>query len=124
MSREGYVYLLSVDDNFYKIGKAKDVKGRIRQLRKQYSHKFKLVHAFYSDDAFKWESHWHCRFAECLVDGRDWFYLFPVQVDEFCLTPSIVPPKPPRRVLSDYRSRRFLTRLALSVIRSSLPIAA
>ena len=77
----GYVYLLEAGP-FYKIGKAKVVDNRVKQIKLQLPYAPELIHSIETDDHTKLESYWHKRFADKRQKG-EWFILTDADVEEF-----------------------------------------
>jgi hypothetical protein len=78
---EGFVYLLK-SGRHYKIGKAKSVNDRHRQLRIQLPERAEVIHRIRTDDPFGIEAYWHSRFASKRLNG-EWFDLAPEDVKIF-----------------------------------------
>lgn len=78
---KGYVYLLKTklrNSVAYKIGKTKDIKSRIRQLRQE-SNIDELIHHIETDDMDGVENYWHIRFKDKRLyperDRDEWYLL-------------------------------------------------
>ncbi len=78
---QGFVYLLKSGE-YYKIGKANDLKKRISQIKLQLPFDVELVHAIEAFHPFKVEQHWHKRFEGKRRNG-EWFILTDEEVAEF-----------------------------------------
>lgn len=78
---EGFVYLLK-SGRHYKIGKAKSVDHRQRQLAIQLPERAEVIHRIRTDDPYGIEAYWHSRFAEKRLNG-EWFSLSPSDVKAF-----------------------------------------
>jgi hypothetical protein len=72
--RPGYVYLLSTDEGYFKIGRSKDVPNRYNTLKIQLPFEVKLVHFFYATDYIQAEAELHEQYGEFRVNG-EWFLL-------------------------------------------------
>lgn len=68
----GFVYLAQWG-NLYKIGMARNVRKRVRELGYDYPG-VELIHHFASDSMWRDETKLHDRFAACRVQG-EWFAL-------------------------------------------------
>jgi hypothetical protein len=89
ISNVGYVYLLKStlrNATAYKIGHAKDIKNRVKQLR-QPSNEEILIHQIKTDDPIGVEKYWHDRFeSKRLYPYKfkdEWFKLKPSDVKAF-----------------------------------------
>ncbi len=89
VSEVGYIYLLKtklLNSVAYKIGKAKDVEQRLRQL-KQASNSDELIHEIHTDDMAGVERYWLERFkSKKLYPNKpddEWFRLGPSDVYSF-----------------------------------------
>lgn len=78
---EGFVYLLK-SGHHYKIGKARSVEHRQRQLAIQLPERAEVIHRIRTDDPYGIEAYWHARFAEKRLNG-EWFSLTPSDVKIF-----------------------------------------
>lgn len=89
MSKKSNVYLLKVSsDDIYKIGVAKDVNRRVRQLQTGNPEDIKIIKVFPTDYPFKLESVLHRKHKFNQVKG-ECFYLSPKDIDDFINTCSI-----------------------------------
>ena len=78
---QGVVYLLK-SGQFYKIGKATDLKKRLREIKLQLPFETEVIHSIEAFHPFKVERHWHQRFADKRKNG-EWFELNDEDVAEF-----------------------------------------
>ena len=69
-----YVYILKTSDDVYKIGVAKDVESRVRQLQTGSVEEITLVNKFLSEFPFKIESTLHRKYNRNRING-EWYYL-------------------------------------------------
>ncbi len=80
--RSGWVYILDSnieahrgdDIRIYKIGRAKQLDMRIKQLGTLYAYQPQITYVFPTDDRFRDESALHCKFADKRMNG-EWFRL-------------------------------------------------
>lgn len=79
----GFVYLIFCDIGLHKIGVAKSVKARVKQLRVSLPPPLDvtLVHAIRCDDRRQLERELHQKYASARVRG-EWFKLSSAQVEE------------------------------------------
>lgn len=75
---DGYVYLLGAPD-FYKIGRAKNVDSRVKQLGIQLPWEIDLVHTIPCEDYISAERKLHRKFSDRRANG-EWFMLTPDDV--------------------------------------------
>lgn len=78
---QGFVYLLK-SGQFYKIGKANDLKKRISQIKLQLPFDTELIHAIEAFRPYDVEKYWHKKFADKRRNG-EWFELSADDVTEF-----------------------------------------
>jgi hypothetical protein len=71
---KGYVYLLRTDIGYYKIGRTKNIKGRMRAFGIQLPFNVECEHVIPSEDMMSLEKSLHERFASQRVNG-EWFNL-------------------------------------------------
>ncbi len=69
----GHVYMLRSGPH-YKIGKTRDLNGRLDQIKLQLPWPVEVVHTIETDDPDGIESYWHKRFSEKRENG-EWFNL-------------------------------------------------
>jgi len=79
--RQEVVYLLKAGP-YYKIGKAKDLDQRIKQIKLQLPYPVETLHSIKTDDSMGIESYWHKRFA-CKRANGEWFLLTDDDVATF-----------------------------------------
>ncbi len=79
--RQEVVYLLKAGP-YYKIGKAKDLDQRVKQIKLQLPYPVETLHSIKTDDSMGIESYWHKRFACKRVNG-EWFLLTDDDVATF-----------------------------------------
>jgi len=72
----GHVYFIQ-NDQFVKIGRARNVKARLGELQVSHSQALRLVGVIACTDARETEAAWHRRHAAVHVRG-EWFRLDPV----------------------------------------------
>ena len=72
--RPGYVYLVKSGDGYYKIGRSKNVKVRMRDFGLQLPFPFEVIHTIPAKDMYRSEDNLHKRFAHCRLNG-EWFSL-------------------------------------------------
>lgn len=75
---EGYVYLLKSGDH-YKIGRSKDVPGRINQIGTKLPLPVEFICSIKTSDCVAEERLWHATFQNKRTNG-EWFALTPVDV--------------------------------------------
>lgn len=75
------VYLLKAGP-YYKIGKAKDLDQRVRQVKLQLPYPVETLHSIETDDSIGIENYWHKRFA-CKRANGEWFLLTDDDVATF-----------------------------------------
>lgn len=80
-SRQEVVYLLKAGP-YYKIGKAKDLDQRVKQIKLQLPYPVETLHSIETDDSIGIENYWHKRFACKRVNG-EWFLLTDDDVATF-----------------------------------------
>jgi hypothetical protein len=80
-SRLEVVYLLKAGP-YYKIGKAKDLDKRVKQIRLQLPYPVEVMHSIETDDSSGIENYWHKRFA-CKRANGEWFLLTDDDVTAF-----------------------------------------
>lgn len=78
---DGFVYLIKSGRNF-KIGKAKSVDLRYRQLKIQLPQAAEVIHRIKTDDPYGIEAYWHRRFADKRLNG-EWFALSADDIKAF-----------------------------------------
>lgn len=76
----GYVYLLRADNGLCKIGKAKVVNDRVRQLEISLPYDLELVSELYAEDCTETEANLHRRFAKKRIKG-EWFKLDETDIE-------------------------------------------
>jgi len=72
---DGYVYLLRSDNEYYKIGRAKDIDARLSSIQRNFPIEIKLIHCFRSRDYIGAETYLHRRYHEYRMDRCEWFDL-------------------------------------------------
>jgi hypothetical protein len=77
----GIVYLLR-SGRHYKIGKTKDFKSRLDQIKLQLPLKIEVIHQIQTDDPDGIEKYWHRRFEDRRLNG-EWFGLSAADVEVF-----------------------------------------
>lgn len=77
-----YVYILKTSDDVYKIGVAKDVESRVRQLQTGSVEEITLVNKFLSEFPFKIESTLHRKYNSNRING-EWYYLTKENLNSF-----------------------------------------
>lgn len=77
-----YVYLLKTPENIYKIGVAKNVEKRIKQLQTGCADEIILVDKFLSNYPFKIESILHRRYETNKING-EWYGLSNENINNF-----------------------------------------
>ena len=77
-----YVYILKTSDDVYKIGVAKDVESRVRQLQTGSVEEITLVNKFLSEFPFKIESTLHRKYNRNRING-EWYYLTEENLNSF-----------------------------------------
>ena len=77
-----YVYILKTSDDVYKIGVAKDVESRVRQLQTGSVEEITLVNKFLSEFPFKIESTLHRKYNSNRING-EWYYLTEENLNSF-----------------------------------------
>lgn len=77
-----YVYLLKTPENIYKIGVAKNIEKRIKQLQTGSADEIILVDKFLSEYPFKIESNLHRKYGTLKING-EWFYLNVENINNF-----------------------------------------
>lgn len=80
LKNKGYVYLLRARD-YYKIGRSKDFKRRLREIKLQLPFPVEQVHVVMVDDMLELENLWHQRFKAKRKNG-EWFLLSDNDVRE------------------------------------------
>lgn len=83
MMIQGYVYIISSELGFYKIGRTKNVASRMTQL-KSMPLKVELVHTIACEDELKFEKELHERFKDKRKSG-EWFSLSEKDIEELKL---------------------------------------
>lgn len=76
----GFVYVLKSLTE-YKIGKAKDIEARKKQIEKQIGQNLELVHSISTNDYTRTEAELHIRYANFRTHG-EWFNLSTVELTE------------------------------------------
>ena len=79
--KAGFVYLLSSEVGFYKIGQSKNVAERVRSIATLSPVHLMLSHTIHCDDRFMAERILHERFARYRERG-EWFQLPKAQMEE------------------------------------------
>ena len=83
MRDKSYVYLLKVSsDGIYKIGVAKDVNRRVKQLQTGNPEEIQILKTFHSQYPYKIESYLHRKYKRNNVLG-ECFYLSNKDINEF-----------------------------------------
>lgn len=80
--RQGFVYVLRAGP-FYKIGRAKSVDNRLRQIKLQLPFEIELLHTIEASDCIAAEGALHRIFRRHRTNG-EWFTLFDSDVDWLC----------------------------------------
>ena len=70
----GHVYFIGAENGLYKIGKAKNIKSRIKGFGQMFPIEWRLEHSFQTNDYTKAEKYLHEKFSEKRVRG-EWFQL-------------------------------------------------
>lgn len=73
-TQEGYVYLINMNNEFYKIGYASDVAQRFGSIQTSTPYKLELLHVIITENAPKLEDLLHQRYASKRGRG-EWFRL-------------------------------------------------
>lgn len=73
-AQDGYVYLINMNNEFYKIGYASDVTARFGSIQTSTPYKLELIHVIISQDAPRLEHILHQRYA-AKRDRGEWFRL-------------------------------------------------
>ena len=87
-SLPGSVYVISVNNEYYKIGYANNVRKRVRQMQHACPYPIQIVHIIMTDHTIRLETALHKRYRHRHVQG-EWFKLSPDEVQALC---SIVSP--------------------------------
>jgi hypothetical protein len=77
-----FVYLIGMDDRFYKIGVSGRPRVRMKQMQTGMPYELSLVHAFPAANVRDAERALHTRYDHRRVRG-EWFALSPAEVEEF-----------------------------------------
>ena len=85
----GYVYLMCINNEYYKIGHAQDVKGRIGALQTGTPYKIETLHMISCHHAPRLEMILQNRYKHRWITG-EWFKLSPDDITEFCTISSPV----------------------------------
>lgn len=79
----GYVYLMSINDEYHKIGYARNVKSRLGEMQVSTPYPIKVVHMIVTGNAPLLEVILQNRFADKWVTG-EWFKLDQEDIDTIC----------------------------------------
>lgn len=79
----GYVYLMSINDEYHKIGYARNVKSRLGEMQVSTPYPIKVVHMIVTGNAPVLEVILQNRFADKWVAG-EWFKLDQEDIDTIC----------------------------------------
>ena len=85
MERIGFVYLLSSDNGYHKIGRSIDVEDRRVQLEREIPVVIGIEHYFATRYYIEAEAYLHNRYARYRTGRYEWFRLRKKQIDEFKL---------------------------------------
>lgn len=85
------VYLLRAGE-YFKIGWAKQLERRIRNIQSCCPEVLELIHAIPAQDPITAEAQWHHRFRDKRIHG-EWFKLTPEDIAEFRSTPAAECPR-------------------------------
>lgn len=80
---DGYVYLICMNNEYYKIGYAADVQARYLSIRSSSPYATKLVHVIATEHMARLERLLHDQFADKRMDG-EWFNLASDDVTTIC----------------------------------------
>jgi hypothetical protein len=83
MERPGYVYLLSSDNGYHKIGRSFDVEDRRVQLERDIPVIIGIEHYFATRYYIEAEAYMHNRFSRFRTGRYEWFKLAKKQIDDF-----------------------------------------
>lgn len=81
LTQKEIVYLLKAGP-YYKVGKARNLDQRIKQIKLQLPYPVETLHSIETDDSTGIESYWHKRFA-CKRANGEWFLLTDDDVAAF-----------------------------------------
>lgn len=79
----GNIYLISVNDEYYKIGYAKDVAKRIAYMQVSCPYSIELTHIIVTEHTIRLETMLHRRYQDKHVQG-EWFMLTQADVADIC----------------------------------------
>lgn len=79
----GYVYLMSMNDEYHKIGYARNVKARLSEMQVSSPYKIKIIHVIATGNAPQLEVILQNRFADKWVGG-EWFKLSEDDISSIC----------------------------------------
>ncbi len=77
---QGFVYLL-FDGELWKIGKAKEIASRKKDIEHQVGKQLELVHSIKSSDYSRAEAEMHFRYKHCRIRG-EWFNLSTQEIED------------------------------------------
>lgn len=83
MEKSGYVYLLSSDNGYHKIGRSIDVEDRRVQLEREIPVVIGIEHYFATKYYIGAEAFMHDRFSKYRTGRYEWFKLVKKQIDDF-----------------------------------------
>lgn len=83
MEKPGYIYLLSSDNGYHKIGRSIDVEDRRSQLEREIPVVIGIEHYFATKYYVAAEAYMHDRFAKYRTGRYEWFMLGKKQTDDF-----------------------------------------
>lgn len=92
MKIDGYVYLLE-SGGVHKIGRAKVVDNRIKQIQPKLPHPINLIHTIPCTNMARAEFELHTRYKDCRLQG-EWFNLTDQAVEDICRIKQIVSATP------------------------------
>lgn len=78
--RSGHVYIIKADNGLYKVGRTKDLSGRIEHFTVKLPYDFEVVHHYFSEDYVAEEKRLHKLFDSKRVRG-EWFKLKKKDLD-------------------------------------------
>lgn len=85
----GFVYVMCINQEYYKIGLTTDVQSRYSQLRTATPYPLEVVHIILTECMEPLEAYLHRKYADRWVQG-EWFKLTPDDIAELCAIQSVV----------------------------------